>query len=182
MPNCPPEFEKLARTVRRRLLQMHHESGVGHIGGNLSCLDALLCLHHAVLQKDDVFVLSKGHSVGALYATLWSTGRLGEDDLRSFHGEQTYLAAHPVAGWLPEIVFATGSLGHGLSLSAGLALSRRLQEQGGQVYCVCSDGEWQEGATWEGLIFAHHHKLDNLTVLVDVNGLQGFGTTARWPR
>lgn len=164
--------------VRRRLLQMHHDSGVGHIGGNLSCLDALLCLHHAVLAENDVFVLSKGHAVGALYATLWSLGRLSENDLRKFHGEDTQLAAHPVAGWMPEIVFATGSLGHGLSLSAGVALGRRLQGQAGQVYCVCSDGEWQEGSTWEALIFAHHHKLDNLTVLIDVNGLQGFGTTA----
>ncbi|MBI5792161.1 MAG: transketolase [Rhodocyclales bacterium] len=178
MSNFQSEFENLARVVRRRLLRMHHESGVGHIGGNLSCLDALLCLHHAVLKESDVFVLSKGHAVGALYATLWSRGRLSDDDLRKFHGENTQLAAHPVAGWMPEIVFATGSLGHGLSLSAGLALGKRLQGQEGQVYCVCSDGEWQEGSTWEALIFAHHHQLDNLTVLVDVNGLQGFGATS----
>lgn len=178
MSDCLSDFEKLARDVRCRLLQMHHESRVGHIGGNLSCLDALLYLHHNVLGEEDVFVLSKGHAVGALYATLWSLGKLSDDDLRTFHGENTRLAAHPVAGWLPEIVFATGSLGHGLSLSAGVALGMRLQGKPGRIYCLCSDGEWQEGSTWEALIFARHHKLDNLSVLIDVNGLQGFGTTS----
>lgn len=177
MSDYQSDFEKLARGARRRLLQMHYESRVGHIGGNLSCLDALLYLHHDVLDEQDVFVLSKGHAVGALYVTLWSLGTLSDDDLHAFHGENTRLAAHPVAGWAPQIVFATGSLGHGLSLSAGVALGKRLQGQGGQVYCLCSDGEWQEGATWEALIFARHHRLKNLTVLIDANGLQGFGTT-----
>ncbi len=160
-----------------RLLRMHYESGVGHIGGNLSCLDLLLVLHHAILGPADRFVLSKGHAAGAYYATLWSLGRLTDDDLRQFHRDRTRLSGHPPSAGIPEILFATGSLGHGLGLSAGLALGQRLRREAGQVYCLMSDGEWNEGSCWEALIFARHHRLANLTILVDLNGLQGFGTT-----
>ena len=72
---------------------------------------------------------------------------------------------------------ATGSLGHGLPMACGMALARKLKNQPGKIFCLCSDGEWQEGSNWEALIFARHHKLSNLVVLVDVNGLQGFGST-----
>lgn len=169
-------FPNLVRQARARLLRMHYESGVGHIGGNLSCLDALLVLFHKVLGPDDAFVLSKGHAAGALYTTLWSTGRLTDDDLRQFHKDNTKLSGHPAPNHLPEIQFATGSLGHGLSLSAGLALGKRLTKRSGRVYCLLSDGEWQEGSNWEALIFLVHHRLPVL-FLVDTNGLQGFGTT-----
>lgn len=163
--------------ARQRLLKMHFESGVGHIGGNLSALDAMLVTFHEVLRDDDRFILSKGHSAGALYTALWSTGRLRDDDLASFHKDGTLLAGHPPASGIPEILFATGSLGHGLSLAAGTALGMRFEGDGARVICLTSDGEWQEGSTWEALIFAAHHRLGNLTVLIDHNGLQGFGTT-----
>lgn len=170
-------YEDLRRRARLRLLQMHFESGVGHIGGNLSCLDVLLCLYHCVLGPDDIFLLSKGHSVGALYVTLWTFGRLAEADLLEFHGEGTRLSGHPPMQGIPDIVFATGSLGHGLGLCAGLALAKRLAGKPGRVFCLMSDGEWNEGSCWESLIFIHHRKLINLTILIDLNGLQGFGTT-----
>ncbi len=157
---------------------MHYESGVGHIGGNLSCLDAMLVVFHRFLRPTDHFVLSKGHSAGALYATLWSLGHLDDDDLRTFHRDGTVLAGHPPAGGIPRIEFATGSLGHGVSLAAGLALAARFQRRESRVFCLCSDGEWQEGSTWEGLIFAAHHRLSNLTIMIDSNGLQGFGSTS----
>ena len=156
---------------------MHYESGVGHIGGNLSCLDLMLVLHHDVLQSSDQFVLSKGHSAGAYYITLWTLGRLEEDELREFHKDGTRLSGHPPASGIDEVLFATGSLGHGLGLASGLALAKRLKGEAGRVYCLMSDGEWNEGSCWEALIFARHHRLDNLTILVDLNGLQGFGTT-----
>jgi transketolase len=156
---------------------MHYECGVGHIGGNLSCLDLLLTLHHHVLGPDDLFVLSKGHSAGAYYVTIWTMGRLSDEDLSRFHKDGTSLSGHPPASGIDDIVFATGSLGHGLSLASGLALAKRLRGQPGRVYCLTSDGEWNEGSCWEALIFARHHDLANLTVLVDLNGLQGFGTT-----
>jgi transketolase len=171
------DFSQVIQRARARLLQMHYESGVGHIGGNLSCLDILLTLHHRVMEPDDVFVLSKGHAAGALYITLWSLGRLTDDDLRQFHREGTHLSGHPAPNTLPDIPFATGSLGHGLSLAAGIALGKRLRGEPGRVFCLLSDGEWQEGSTWEALIFLCQQRLENLTLLVDANGLQGFGTT-----
>jgi transketolase len=156
---------------------MHYESGVGHLGGNLSCLDLMLVLHHDILQSADQFVLSKGHSAGAYYITLWSMGRLKEEDLQQFHKDGTRLSGHPPTSGITEILFATGSLGHGVSLAAGLALGKRLKGEAGRVYCLMSDGEWNEGSCWEALIFALHHRLGNLTVAVDLNGLQVFGTT-----
>ena len=168
----------LAMAVRRRLLRMHHESGVGHIGGNLSALDAMLVAFHEYLGDDDTFVLSKGHAAGALYCVLWSIGKLRDEDLRTFHRDDTLLAGHPPASGIPEIPFATGSLGHGLGLAAGTALGLRLRSSEAKVFCLTSDGEWQEGSTWEALIFASHQRLGNLTVLVDHNNLQGFGSTA----
>jgi transketolase len=149
--------------ARRRLIDMHYRAKVGHLGGNLSCLDAMMLVHHESLRKTDRFILSKGHSAGALYVTLWSLGRLTDNDLDRFHQD--------------DIRFATGSLGHGLSLAAGLALAARLQRANRRVFCLTSDGEWQEGSTLEAAIFAAHHGFNNLTILVDHNRLQGFGST-----
>ena len=167
----------MLRDAKLRLLQMHYESGVGHIGGNLSALDTLMCLYHRVMRAEDSFVLSKGHSAGALYVALWSLGRLTNEDLRMFHKDGTRLSGHPPAKGIDDVLFATGSLGHGLSLAAGMALGKRLKGQPGRVYCLTSDGEWDEGSTWEALVFACQQRLSNLTFVIDANGLQGFGTT-----
>jgi transketolase len=168
---------ELFQRAKLRLLRMHYESRVGHIGGNLSALDLLLSLYRFRLGREDAFVLSKGHSAGALYVTLWSKGLLTDADLCHFHGEGTRLSGHPPLEGIKEIVFATGSLGHGLSLASGLALGKRLRGEAGRVFCLMSDGEWNEGSCWEALIFLAHQKLENLTFIVDRNGLQGFGTT-----
>jgi transketolase len=173
-PGLAPE---LLLRAKQRLLRMHYESGVGHVGGNLSSLDILMTLYHEILDPEDTFVLSKGHSAGALYVTLWSTGALSEDDLKSFHKDGTRLSGHPPVRGIPEIPFATGSLGHGLGLASGLALARKLKQERGRVFCLMSDGEWNEGSNWEALIFLKHQKLNNLTLIVDLNGLQGFGRT-----
>jgi transketolase len=163
--------------ARLRLLQMHYESRVGHLGGNLSALDVLLALFHDVMTLDDQFVLSKGHAAGALYVALWTLGRLTEADLQQFHRDGTRLSGHPPSKGIDDILFATGSLGHGMGLAAGLALGKRFQSQAGRVFCLTSDGEWNEGSTWESLIFSRHQRLSNLVVVIDCNGLQGFGTT-----
>ncbi|MFM0568784.1 transketolase [Paraburkholderia caledonica] len=163
--------------IRRRLIRMHYESGVGHIGGNLSSIDALALLFNEYIGESDHFVLSKGHSAGALYTALWSAGKLSDEQLTTFHKDATLLAGHPPAAGIADIMFATGSLGHGLSLASGTALAERMRGRNNRIFCVTSDGEWQEGSTWEALIFASHHKLANLTILVDHNGLQGFGST-----
>ena len=182
-PEPPDEVrfkkKRLNQTIlltRMRLIQMHYESGVGHIGGNLSCLDLMMTLFHETMNPEDEFVLSKGHAAGALYATLWSAGKLNEGDLKRFHKDGGKMSGHPAPNHLAEIPFATGSLGHGLSLACGLALGKRLQNLPGRVFCLLSDGEWQEGSNWEALIFLIHHQLP-VTLLIDTNGLQGFGST-----
>jgi transketolase len=169
--------QSLLNQARRTLLDMHFRARVGHLGGNLSCIDALMLLHHEIMAEDDRFVLSKGHSAGALYVTLSTTGRLAPDDLETFHKDGTRLAGHPPAMGIPGVAFATGSLGHGLSLAAGMALAARLRGSGRRVFCLTSDGEWQEGSTLEAAVFAAHRRLGNLTILVDHNRLQGFGRT-----
>ncbi len=169
--------ENDVKAARRRLLQMHFESKVGHIGGNLSCLDALLVLYNEIIGKDDRFILSKGHSAGALYTALWSVGKIADGALSTFHKDATLLAGHPPASGIDDILFATGSLGHGLSLAAGTAKALKLKGQRGTVFCLTSDGEWQEGSTFEAMVFASHHKLNNLKILIDHNSLQGFGRT-----
>jgi transketolase len=173
----PQAWDLLRRRARLRLLQMHFESRAGHIGGNLSSLDLMLILHHELLDENDRFVLSKGHAAGAYYVTLWTLGKLGQSDLSLFHKDGTRLSGHPPASGIDEVLFATGSLGHGASLAAGLAKAKQLKSEPGRVFCLTSDGEWNEGSCWEALTFARHHDLDNLTILVDLNGLQGFGTT-----
>jgi len=178
MPTTNSVAARRAASARKRLLQMHFESGVGHIGGNLSCLDILLAVYHDALTDIDHFVLSKGHAAGALYTALWSVGRLSDNDLQTFHRDGTLLSGHPPAKGMTDIPFATGSLGHGVGLAAGLALGQRLNETAGRVICLTSDGEWNEGSTWESLIFAKQQHLANLVVIVDENGLQGFGTTS----
>ncbi|MGA2449896.1 MAG: transketolase [Polyangiaceae bacterium] len=172
-----PTLNEIVRDAKLRLLKMHFESGVGHIGGNLSALELLMTLHHRVMGSGDEFVLSKGHAAGALYVTLWSQGRIPEEQLVQFHKDGTTLAGHPLPWGFPAARFATGSLGHGLGLSAGLALGRRLRGQPGRVFCLMSDGECNEGSTWEALVFIAHRNLRNVVVMVDVNGLQGFGST-----
>lgn len=176
MINSTRSWAELSTSAKVRLLRMHYESGVGHIGGNLSCLDLLLTLHHRVLGREDQFILSKGHAAGAYYVTLWTLGKLTDQELSSFHKDGTRLSGHPPPLSVDSILFATGSLGHGLSIAAGLALAKRLQRESGRVFCLTSDGEWNEGSCWEALIFSRHHRLDNLTLMVDLNGLQGFGT------
>jgi transketolase len=175
--HVPKVTTELLYRARRRLLQMHYESHVGHIGGNLSCLDILLALYHDVLGPDDMFVLSKGHAAGALYVALWSIGALKDEDLRQFHADGTRFGGHPPASGVPEIPFGTGSLGHGLGLAAGLALGKKLKGEKGRAFCLMSDGEWNEGSNWEALIFIQHRQIDNLTLIVDLNGLQGLGRT-----
>jgi transketolase len=155
---------------------MHYEQGIGHIGGNLSVLPTLLTLYHDILQPQDHFILSKGHAAGALYIALWSCGLLSDEELKTFHADNTRLAGHPPSTGLPQMPFGTGSLGHGLPLAAGLALAAKLRSQTHRVFCLTSDGEWEEGANWEALIFIAHHQLP-VTILIDANQLQGFGHT-----
>jgi len=158
---------------------MHYEAKAGHIGTGLSSIDILTYLYGEWFGEGDRFILSKGHGASALYATLAHFGRISEELVSTYYKDDTTLPAHPAAGALPDIPAATGSLGHGLSIACGLALAfHRSGAAHKRVCCMVSDGECNEGSVWEAAMFASHHKLANLLVVVDANGLQGFGRTS----
>ena len=160
------------------MLSLYQRARAGHIASSLSCLEILVDLCFDRLAENDVLILSKGHAAGALYTTLSMSGRLPEASLESFYKDGTWLAAHPpCASKIKSIPFGTGSLGHGLSLATGTAFSQRYTGNHFHVYAILSDGDCNEGSTWEAALFASHHGLSNLTVIIDLNGLQGIGYT-----
>lgn len=161
------------------LLTLYKKANAGHIGSSLSCLEILIYLYFKELSSNDKFILSKGHAAAALYTVLAKSGRMDQSQLDSFYQDGTLLAAHtPCNRKINGIIFGTGSLGHGLSLSAGLALASKFTKKKYSVYTILSDGDCNEGSTWEAAMFASQHKLNNLIAIVDNNGLQGFGRTA----
>lgn len=167
-----------ALAVRRQFLKMHFEARAGHLGTGLSDIDILVYLYGVWLRPRDQFILSKGHGASSLYATLHHFGRLSDELLATYYKDGTLLPAHPAPGALEAIPAATGSLGHGLPIACGLAYAYKYLHQTDQrVACLVSDGECDSGSLWEAALFAGHHRLDNLTVIVDANGLQGFGRT-----
>ena len=163
--------------VKKRLLRLHYEKKIGHVGGNLSCIDLMVVLFHDILKSSDKFVLSKGHSAGAYYCALWSRGLITEEQLESFHQEGTLFPGHVPYYGLPHLDFGTGSLGHGLPLAIGTAMGLSRNHQDGHVYCILSDGDLNEGSTWEALLFLQQCHIRNLSIIVDSNKLQGFDFT-----
>lgn len=172
------ELNKIKNDCLKTILGMHKKANAGHIGSSLSCLDILVYLFFQKLKSKDKFILSKGHAATTLYAVLARSGMIPAEMLETFHKDATLLAAHPPCGnKVNGILFGTGSLGHGLSLAAGIALSAKFTKKKFKVYCVLSDGDCNEGSTWEAALFAAQHKLNDLTVIIDNNGIQGFGRT-----
>jgi len=174
----PAALARRALAIRRRFLRMHYEARSGHVGSGLSAIDILTYLYAAWLGPTDHFILSKGHGASSLYATLHHFGKLSDAELDTYYKDNTLLPAHPAPRGVDAIPAATGSLGHGLPIAAGMAHSyKHLRMTAARVACLLSDGECNEGSTWEAALFAGHHRLDNLTVIVDANGIQGFGRT-----
>jgi transketolase len=171
------QFLDHALSVKRRFLAMYKAANAGHIGCSLSCAEIMTFLKFAWMQPDDTFILSKGHAAAALYSALAEEGVLSEADIASYYGNGTLLAAHPPARSVKQIPFATGSLGHGLSLAAGLALASKLKREQQRVFCLTSDGELDEGSTWEAVMFIAHHRLANIVWCIDRNKIQGIGRT-----
>lgn len=166
-----------AANIKLRFLGMYREANAGHVGCALSCAEILTFLRFGWMDDGDDLLLSKGHAAAALYSTLAESGELTQDDISTFYREGTWLSAHPPPNKLPRVPFATGSLGHGLSLAAGLSLGAKLKKERTRTFCVTSDGELNEGSTWEAAMFAAHHELDRLFWIIDRNGIQGFGRT-----
>ncbi len=152
-------------------------ANAGHIGSTLSCIELVssVVLFHKIDEEE--FILSKGHAAVALYVTLNKKGEISDSELSTFYKEGTRLPAHPAPLVFKSIRFSTGSLGHGLPIATGIALSNKLKSKKLNTYVLISDGETNEGTTWESMHFAVKHNLDNLIVIIDKNKIQGFDFT-----
>lgn len=175
----------LARAVRAQVLRMVHRANASHVGSCLSVADVVAVLYARVLRVDparpddsarDRFVLSKGHAAAAVYATLAERGFFSRDWLDTYGRDGSALAGHLTRTGVPGVDVSTGSLGHGLALGIGFALAARADGRETRSHVVLSDGECDEGSTWEAALFAPHHRLDNLVACVDANGIQSLGS------
>jgi transketolase len=174
------ECVKLAEhvfSVKKRFLAMYKKAHAGHIGCSLSCAEILVFLRFAWMRDEDMLIVSKGQAAAALYSLLAEANVLAPGDIDSFYEDGTRFPALPPCNVIKEIPFSTGSLGHGLSLCAGMALGAILNRHQRRFFCLTSDGELDEGSVWEAALFVAHRKLTNVVWLIDRNGIQGIGRT-----
>ncbi|MDR1391702.1 MAG: transketolase [Clostridiales bacterium] len=179
-------LKETAKDVRKKILLEIYSAQSGHPGGSLSCADVLTFLYMEVLNIDsqnpldpfrDRFVLSKGHASSALYAILSIKNFLPQHILKDFRQCSSILQGHPDMKRTPGVDMSTGSLGQGVSAANGIALAGKIDKMDFRVYVLIGDGELQEGQVWEAAMFASHYKLDNITYIIDLNGLQIDGKT-----
>jgi transketolase len=176
-------LRKRARTLRLDAVRMVHHAKASHLGSCLSMADLLACLYWHTLRIDpkqpdwperDRFILSKGHGAAIFYATLAERGFFPVAELAEYEKPGSRLTGHVTSG-VPGVEISSGSLGHGLPVACGLALGAKRGVLGFHTFVLLSDGELDEGSNWEAILFAPHHRLDNLTVIVDYNKIQSFG-------
>ena len=178
-------LEKIANDIRIGIIESVYSAGCGHPGGSLSIADIMTYLYFEEMRVDpqnpkwekrDRFVLSKGHTAPALYSTLAERGFIPREDLKTLRKIDSYLQGHPDMKHTPGVDMSSGSLGLGISSACGMALSAKISGEDFRVYTIIGDGESEEGQVWEAAMFAAHYKLDNLVVILDLNGLQIDGT------
>ena len=179
------ELQKKAVEVRKGILTGVYHAKSGHPGGSLSAADIYTYLYFEEMNIDpshpedpdrDRFVLSKGHTAPGYYSALALRGFFPTEDLKTLRHTGSYLQGHPDRKHIPGVDMSSGSLGQGLSAAAGMALAAKMQGREYRTYCLCGDGELQEGQIWEAAMFAGHRRLDNLCLIVDNNNLQIDGT------
>ena len=179
------ELRKKAVEIRKEIVSSVHSAKAGHPGGSLSAADIFTYLYFEAMNIDpanpkaenrDRFVLSKGHTAPGLYSALAHRGYFPVEDLLTLRHTGSYLQGHPDMKHIPGVDMSSGSLGQGLSVAVGMALAAKMSGKDYRTYCLCGDGEIQEGQIWEAAMFAGHRKLDNLLVIVDNNNLQIDGT------
>ena len=175
------ELQKMAVKVRKGIVTGVYNAKAGHPGGSLSAADVFTYLYFEEMNIDpknpkmpdrDRFVLSKGHTAPGLYSVLANRGYFPVEDLKTLRHTGSYLQGHPCIQHTPGVDASSGSLGQGISVAAGMALSAKLGCEDWRIYTLLGDGELQEGQVWEACMFAGHWKLDNLCVIIDNNGLQ----------
>lgn len=179
------DTRELAWRIRHHTLLMTHHARSSHIGTTYSMAELLAVLYDKILRVTpenplcldrDRFILSKGHGCAGLYAVLAECGFFPLDWLHTFYQNGSRLAGHITHKGIPGVEVSTGSLGHGLSIATGMALAAKRSSKSYRVFCMLSDGECDEGSTWEPILFAPQHKLDNLVAIVDYNKIQSLGT------
>jgi transketolase len=179
-------IKKLANNIRKHAVNMTSTGGSSHIGSILSIADILAVLYGSVLnykadnpkwQGRDRFILSKGHAGAGVYAALAESGFMSVDKLKTHYKNGSDLSGHVSHKGIPGVELSTGSLGHGLPVATGMALAAKINENEHMIYVLMSDGECDEGSNWEAALFAPHHKLDNLVVIIDRNKLQSIHST-----
>lgn len=175
------ELQEISKEVRKGILEAIYNAKSGHPGGSLSCADILTVLYFYQMninpktqnaKERDRFVLSKGHAAPALYSALANRGFFDKNELANLRKLDSMLQGHPDMKKIPGVDMSTGSLGQGLSVANGMAMTSKLNKEGYRVYCLLGDGEIQEGQIWEAAMTSAHYKLDNLCVIVDNNNLQ----------
>lgn len=181
-------YEWLCRKIRIEILRMIYNVDSGHIGSSYSIVEILVALYFGIMDINtsnyssnnrDFFILSKGHACPALYVVLALKGFFPLDEVKNFRTINSKLQGHPDMRKTYGVDMSTGSLGQGLSVGVGMALGKKLMRYDGHVYVLVGDGEMQEGQNWEALMSARKYKLDNLTLIVDRNGLQVNGQTSQ---
>jgi len=186
LPTTPSPLDSRSRALRRAIVRVVEASRRGHIGSAFSLVEILRVLYDDILRYDpsrprwpdrDRCVFSKGHGCLALYVILAEKGFFPAHELTRFCQDDGILGGHPEYGKIPGVEASTGSLGHGLSLAIGMALGARQAHAGHRVFAVISDGECNEGATWEAALCASKHRLSNLTAVLDYNQQQSYSTT-----
>ena len=160
-----------AKQIRIRILQLSNAAKSSHIGSSLSIVEILVVLYKFFIKKKNVFILSKGHACLAYYCVLQKFDYFSNKILKSYGKNNTILLSH-VSHRVPGVDFSTGSLGHGLPYATGRALAEKINKTNNKIFVLISDGELNEGTTWESLLFAAHHELDNLITIVDYNKIQ----------
>ena len=179
------ELERKSLEYRKTILEIIYQSGAGHTGGSLSCIDILNVLYNSIMDitpenfssfDRDHFIQSKGHSVEALYTVLQDCGFYPQKDLKSLNQFQSHFIGHPTRK-VPGIEHNTGALGHGLSVAVGMALGLKMDKKKFRVFTLLGDGELSEGSIWEAATTASKYQLDNLIVIIDRNKLQITGNT-----
>ena len=165
------KFNSIIKNIRSNILNLTFKAKSSHIGSCLSIVEILVALYSGVLKKKDRFILSKGHAALALYSILYEKKFISLKTLKSFGSNGTILMNH-VSSKVNGVEFSTGSLGHGLPFAVGKAIKFKRSNQSNKVFVLMSDGEINEGTTWESLLFASHHQLDNLNIIIDYNKIQ----------
>jgi len=166
----------IAKQIRTRIVKLSNSAKSSHIGSSLSIVEILVVLYKFFINKKNIFILSKGHACLAYYCVLQKFGYLSVKILKSYGQNNTILLSH-VSHKVPGVDFSTGSLGHGLPYATGRALAEKINKTNNKIFVLISDGELNEGTTWESLLFAAHHKLDNLIIIVDYNKIQSLDFT-----